>query len=467
MFKKLLILILLVLPITVFGDDYRIEAICLGDGKATIGNGDCEPSNKINEVEFLYPPKSNLKFKNGSLRSNYQYHFVRIENLSGDYIDSLARIDEARYEHDDDDEMDDEQNEGGYESVCNNASCEFAKIKLLEKGIVFRLDYKDFFNANNSGESIRQSFNRMTLSLLEYLARKGEKRWADTICQNIVEKIFEHIPIPNESSLSRFGFQSSNKRTVLLLSPKITLKVDTALKTEGNNNDGFKYAAVGQFFVEIFRRQTATTVLPRNRTFMNVTPNSYPLNQYPGEEDGGELVTLLANSGDIDLSKSVNNYKYAAFYEGIFKRNNGCNSNELNVLSAEQRALAVRNGNCNSDSTDKIYLRNSYLLFSNDIGQFYSDDDSDLPPNPTSGAPVVRAVYGERNLITPMISISINKQITRVPVSTQFSDLLQSGQAVKNSRLFRVYNGKYVKISGLLDDISRIILLPGDRIELR
>lgn len=459
---------MLISPIAVFGDDYRIETICLRDGKSEISNGDCDSLDKTNEINFVFPPDSNLKFKNGSLRSKYRHHFVRIENLSGDYVDSLVRIDEARYDHDNGEEMDDERNTGGYESICSNNGCDFAKVKTLDGGLVFRLNYEDFFGNNKTKLTIIQSFDKMTLSLLKFLAAKGvEKRWADTICQNIVEKIFELIPVPNDSSLTRFGFQSNNSRTVLLLNPKFTLKVDAALKTKGNTVEGFKYAPVSQFFVDIFRRQTATTVLPRNRTFMTVPPNSYPPNQYPGEVDGSELVTLLASSGDIDLSNSVNNLKYAAFYEGLFKRNNGCNSQELNTMTAEQRANAARNGNCVGDSTDNIHIQNSYLLFSNDIGQFYSSENSDLPPNPTTGAPVIRAVYGERNLITPLISIFINKQISRLPVTTQFSDLLQSGQAVKNSRLFRVFRGKYVKLSGSSNNLSRVVLLPGDRIEFR
>lgn len=419
----------------------------------------------FNNVKFILPPGSDLKVQGNGLKSSYRYHFIYISGLSTKYEESQDRIyEEAEYYHS-------KKKDGKHGSNFISISSPTGFVYLADTGstVEIRINYQEFWG--KSEEELKTIFSNLAYSLLIELSKKEPGARAVTLCQDIVEKVFERIPIPSAASLSRFGYRNDAARTVMLLNPKIDLFVSTSSRVRGNGNN-----FIDQFGlpvqVSFDRRQDPDNdyVYIIQRTQIGTDRASYPTNYLPstptGNDNSGKL-TLLTTNGDIQNSKSLNTLKFIAYYEGTLGQNNlFVPDGPLNPTapapnsSVSKPAKAIPKGTC--ENPNSICANGSYLLFSDNLADFYENSPNSPPSKPQKG------VFGERNPIDPSLQITMqwvpNRRDTGpvwLSVGKRISDMIGKGKVYKNYKLRRVFNRTPI----LFKDASpETYLLPGDQI---
>jgi hypothetical protein len=430
--RKILIALMVLVPLvtTAFACDYRVEPLCTDKGGLRKG-GPCLKSSA--RVDFVFPPHSNLKFDNGRLRRGYRYHFVRIGGLSSDYRRSVAGVAKAEYYH--------SRRENGEESgsftKCS-APADYCAYSLFtapdgSRIVVIRIDYNALLNDfTNVGDNL----DRMSLVLLSDLYQKGETgetSWAPSISQDIVEKVFDMIPLASEESLARYVSRSDPQKSYVLLNPKIILRVDTVERDEKEGS--WNYRLLGTVDIRINRDKNG--FLTQNSFFQDI--NVRPGNLLP---NGGKFV-LQAGTGDIQFSQTLRTTPY------IF----------LNQINLKHNSKSNDPGACDqSDDNDRI-LCNSQLWHFDDLTQVVVDKQ-ELKLNPDAAR--YFSSFGFRNLINPMIEIWICGSRDQIPLRTNFLQLSNQSPIPSSARIYRLWKKRYHRVRG--DDLGSLILLPSDRI---
>ncbi|MEA5461675.1 hypothetical protein VB796_21585 [Arcicella sp. LKC2W] len=384
---------------------------------------------KNGSIDFILPPKSNLVLnEKGVFRKNLRYHSIEVENLNSNYYVSLSQLDKAIYCHTKKTKILDSK-EGNISTVTS-----FCRIQWKNSGFILEIDYNDFLD--KSPDSIKKLFEDLSKKLLvEFAKKEVQNTWATSICQNIIEKIFEVIPIPEEASLARYisEYDVSYGHSFILLNSKIKLRVD-AVDIDTAINGNWSYRLIGTSMISIYRDKWGRII---QNPFHNFQNKGMPDNLINND---GKIV-LQASTEDIQLSNTLKECDYIFLYQNNLKKNNKSSSP----------------GGCNSSSETSTVNCNSQLWHfkKNSISQFYLNDDLNF-----SSVNYISS-FGLRNVIYPLIEIVVNNKYVSIPIGINFNQLKPQLSITNSTNIFRYWNGKYKKIN--LRNES--ILLPSDKIQ--
>ena len=364
------------------------------------------------------------------------------------------------------------------------------KYSFDQKALLLQIDYGNIIN-NHTPDEIKNSFFELSKNLLLEFSKHEKNQtasydWFTSISQNLVEKIFERIPIPQEASLARFGLRQETSFSLLPLNPKIHLRVDHStlydsrtsddvtnthlyldyLKTLLDTNDtdpekkspivqvplernkikdmlqtnSWRFQFTGQSIISYTKFQDSNgDVFFKFDPFLGNTFNRIgATNKFPNSS-----TRYLASSIDIDFTTEVNKSKYFLLFQKYLRGNNNISLPE----DDDYYQCCRRNPNrCNS-----------LILFRKDLSELNSDFDdcesiSDF------------AIFGERNPIVPLILIEINSNKFFLPVGYTVFDLISNGYIKAAFTLKREFSGatKSFKNPNL-----KTILLPGDVIKIK
>lgn len=427
-----------------------------------------------NEVEFILPPSAKLASEGVggigktlifSTGSNFRYQYVVIQGLSKNYTECLQVIDQAKYFNSKNQQVillrENYKINGSAKPVgAGNfanyySSTNDPNYKSGDKiNIAIELDLDKLLN---SEANYIKNYQQLATELLTTLV-KLENDLATSISQNIIEKIWEQVPVPQGASLSRSLITISDQKSIVLLNPRISLKVDNLLFFNDPNGasefSGFNYYLSGQIILSFFRNSNGKI---KQSSFLkideNATPNFLPNNSIVSNID--KVNHLQASSIDVQLS-SITNKKFYGLYQNFLKRNND--------KSFE--------GTSNDKKDDELYRGGSIMLFSDDPENII-DYPNGVASNTVqssfcNGKLIYTALTGTpgcRSIITPVISINLNTNSQFITLGTTIGDWLQiSATPSKSIQLFRLYNGKLKEMKGFNYDT---FLLPGDKISTK
>lgn len=449
---SVLLLTLTLFSFKAFGQDrFRVESFSLSTGE---------------QVEFVLPPKSKLKVERGDVVSKYQYHFVRVSNLSGDYPKQVAALNESKYYYSRHIEGKDE--EVAFDTAVKGcAACMIGYLPAdkgaKKEGFVLRIDYSHFLAILKS-EDVVNAFGDMAVALLNHFSlEESSNGWPVTLSQNIVGKVFELLPVPQRASLLRYGVNIGDKGTFILLNPGIVLKVDDVSIVRPGTG-GFHYQLSGETIIRTYRDSRGNI---KQLPFIDYDKQTLPNNVMP------DFGVLQASSGDIQLSESLKGKPYIALYQKTFKRNNS-NANDGSCRRVEE----MQGSKCNSmllhaaklgafldaSAPDrvKIDLDNLATL----LDAFSLRDDGTMPCEDTKDCAkraenIVRSYFGTRSLITPLITVHLNGYPTLLDLNTTLFEFSSRYSLPAKLVFSRLRNGKYHRFKQLS---AGTVLLPGDRI---
>lgn len=436
----------------------------------------------VSGIEFLLPPKSKLGseglFGNKqSLQygSRFRYHRILVNRLTGNcYGTFLEAISQAKYVYDDK-AITSTWLSGNWNTTSGatviNAS---AKIYFSDnnEGFVLELDYSTII-ANSEA-----FFNQLAIELYTTFRHKetASPNWPPSVCQEMVWKIFSLLPVPTASSLSALGFIQAPDYSLLLIHPRISLRIDhymfddrtiepdveamdtflqslidksreagsdvISVDTTSINNIrqavDYKYVMTGQTIIQLYRVQnSANQVFFRQVPYLHrdMTRTLLPENNFKGN-------VHLGSSGDMELSARISTAPFLFLYQQYF---NGNNSN------SRINSSTIRNCCRQANNT----LCTSLILFRQDVTEL--SEPVDYCSNPLANY----ASFGERALIVPVIPIFINGNLTYQPLGLKLADLLVSNLINKQHKLEREDRQGYRRIQ---KKENNIYLLPGDRI---
>jgi len=548
--KILLIFLFLVSTVIVSAQDsYRIKDVPYTIPAASAGKTDNDTREKAGSLTFIMPPGSKLNFyDNGALKEKYKYHFVYIKNLpvqkSGKYFKSLELLNQQTdYRFDEDENF---KTSNLTEPPCDNTKteppCDNTKPKLpcdnteticlsfdKTNGVEIRIDYSKFLTRTacleDCTKKIITEFNDLTIYLLkEFYNREGEEenKWAKSISQSIVEKIFEMIPIPLESTLTRFGFRADSNFSFVLLNPQFSLAVDNVIKVQNQSRPRWEFNLAGQSKIQ-FGRDAEGSI--SQTPFLKLDP--LPTNYIETDDEKNE--SLIASTSDIQLSGATNKEVFFAVYQATFKKNNEvpgdgnneCISSENKYVECNAVIISTKNlkqlVDCISyreetfdhrkivrmkfeeevktqtsamrDSFEKqkaelskVYAEEAEEKLTKEIKEkvikIFTEKDDKKPLSYKEEltqwkyknaedkieqcTELVFSAFGKRNLITPTFVIQINSNYISVPLNSTLFNISTQFPMPQNIKVFRLHNGKYRKI----EDVSKnLILLPGDAIK--
>lgn len=481
---------------------------------------------KTFESEFILPPRSDLKFDNNNrLKEDYRFHFVRIGSLSSDYLTSLESLQEMKesdYRHrktPDFEACPNCRSECGVKPESCIVKGNFYDLNFRDKSAVeLRINYEKVFretcNWNDTdtscNEKLKKLFDDFAIDLLKKISERKDVSWPPFICQNIVEKIFEVIPQPQESVLARYGLVRDDSNSFILLNPYFSLLVDNVAKVNWIDDDpnAWQMNLVGQSRIP-FRRDSMGKVLQIPFITSQRAPNNFL--RVSGN------VGLLASSGDLQLSGQTKDENFFAIAYSPFKRNNSlggtvlcppeeepdfvkCNflivsaatlnqlldwkdclgspqlsKRVLDEIEVEKKmleslALKLKTAAENKDlispadkkRLDKNYddLKNSIEKNKNLVKELSLFEAKIVKTENPNCKDIKISVFGPRNLISPIFDIWVNSNLKDAMVGSTIFNI--SPPIPKDFEVKRLFNGKYVEVKS----VNRtLILLPGDKIE--
>ena len=467
---------------------------------ATVSASVFYQEKSFNNVTYILPPHTNLELnEKGKLKSKYYYYFLCISDLSDDYYKSLNIIKESKSYHSKN------KNGKGCNSIVPEVPDNDNSLEEDYKVIDFRQDPKGPLNIAIkinykkilvSKEDINEIFLKIAKNLASCLSDiKGLKTSnADEVLGlSILKKLFESVPIPANASLSRYLYDSDEARTIMLLDPDIILSITPTIKEKIDGAAGYRYIPGPSFPLKFSLEQKGAgePVRITQRPFLENNNLKYPGNLYPQTDprDSAQLnqrnYVWLSSPEDIQMSSSVNTKKFISFYEAYLRENNflvpgTSSSGQQTSATVVPGTSEVDNNSQNSASSqktqnynpsipenpcrkpDNICQRSSYLLFSDqvdDFFNFYSEEESLPPLKPVIG------LFSERTLIDPQIEITWQKKPKvksstvnlPLPIKTRLRDL----KLYNNFKLRREYKGSIVTF---INPSLETILLPGDTI---
>jgi hypothetical protein len=309
------------------------------------------------------------------------------------------------------------------------------KYSFDQKALLLQIDYGRIIN-NQTTEEITNAFLELSKNLLIEFSKHEKKQsdsydWPSSLSQNLVEKIFELIPIPQEASLARYISQIDEGKSFVLLNPKIKLKIDAVEKVKDGNN--WYFNLLGTTLITINRNNEGQIIQnPFHKFQVNGMPNNIVKDK----------TVLQASTEDIQLSESLKECPFVFIWQNNLKQNN----------------KASQPGSCDDAETDLINC-NSQLWHFDKLNSFYTTDGTnDLD----YGSVKYISSYGSRNLITPAIDIIVNGNLIQCPLGSSLNQLRNLMVIPLSIKFYRFWNNRYVKINNI--DIDNLLLLPNDKI---
>lgn len=443
----------------------------------TFGQGNYKVKPSGSKGEFIIPPDSYWGYReSGNKKCGYdQYYYVLFYGLTNDYLKTISELYYTEYwsgnidyfaknklpKHKNNllNRKIKEQNAqlinlSSFKSTSTGKPFQCSPLDDKNSVYFIQIDYNSLLTG--SREQIISNFSQLAKDLLiEISAKEGTYTWPTSISQNLVEKIFELIPIPQESSLARYGWNVTDQSSLLLLNPKISLSVEISSlsSTEFPPTDHWYYTLISQTNINFYRDGLGQI---RQLPFIMFSNNTMPSNSFIGKDDNDRKdpnTLLLNNSGDMQLSQNSKSKHFVALFQDYMKQNSNYSTEGSSTVSLR-------------DKKDR-YAGNSIILLNDDINLLFKGK---------SETTNVKAAYNShgynykdntndekysRTLITPIITIHLNSSPITIKLGSNISILNQQFNFGSHFAIYRSFNGNYVKIK---NPSNSTILLPGDKI---
>ncbi|MFH6994568.1 hypothetical protein [Flavobacterium sp. FlaQc-48] len=399
----------------------------------------CQCGYKIekpnNKSEYIVPPAiKKLACGSGNLKHKYEDFTVTIGQLSDNYYHCVDRIENAIVAH-----------------SKRKAGCDgqLADIHTSDISITINIHFhKIYENGNPAGQAYQ-----LAMELLTKIDRDpNKKEWAKSITQNIVEKVFEVIPVPQEASLARFGYFEHDLYSVILLNPKFQLKASLASRTE-KKVAGTKHLLMdwdGTSSLSFYRSGKGDI---KQLPYLKLDKAKFASNLIGGDikhldENSQDVLVAyynIAGSSDLELSSKITNSPYIALFHPLMKSGN----------LEEELATNDINACCVT-----IYDCNPQVVLNDDITSLFS------PKKCAAGIPIYPnvGVVGERSEMEVQYTIYKDNSPMSIPFNTNVEQLVNKGLLTYNIEIFRVFNGRLVKLEITESAKKTLLLLPNDRI---
>ncbi len=317
-----------------------------------------------------------------------------------------------------------------------------------EKNIYFlQFDYNTL--TQGAATTVTNNFNQLANDLLvEVAGMEGtaSNNWVVSTCQNMVESIWELVPIPQTASLGRFAYKVNDKESSVLLSPKIAIKVDHqniySAKASSSIPDKWNYNLEYQSIITFYKADDGSI---KQSPFLNIEkntaidlPSNSPIDKYDASEN------LQTSSADLQLSANTNKQNFICLFQNYMKSN---------IYSSEGTSDMTINKN------DDLYIGNSVLLLNKKLDLLLARDNSNVKATFGSG----QLLYHKysRTLITPVIYVFVNGNLVPIILGSTIGMLNQYYNIGTDFSCHRQFKGKYYKMKSWN---SNTLLLPGDKI---
>ncbi|HMG67040.1 MAG TPA: hypothetical protein VK588_05105 [Chitinophagaceae bacterium] len=312
------------------------------------------------------------------------------------------------------------------------------KSATLDSNSIYfiQFDYNNLLSPGTSLE-IDNNFKSLSRNLYQEISSNEDEhgfKWAVTLSQNLVGKIWEEIPIPQTSSLYRYYYNKNDNNSTIVLDPSFTLKVDQVRKVLNDNKNGYYYLKIGDYDVNFSRNEMGFSV--QNKLVSRDGPSPRPNNHF------ADNTYLISSFSDIQNSEELKKRPYIVLFDPLIKRN-----------SKPQSDTGLYNNLPGDDQT--ISIGNSVLL--NLMATEFSTLDFSAI---TSPAKYINSVFGLRSPVKLEITVYINSEPFRVQLNSTIKDI--QNRLPEKIQLYRKFGKGYEKVAG---DLSNLILLPNDQIK--
>lgn len=386
--------------------------------------------------DFIIPPniRSILTCK-GNLKSKYYDFVIRINNLDSNYNQCLNNISKA------------DICEGEFLTISGEPTdnitptevkAPYCFIKSNSTSIEIKIHFHKIFH-NPTDSDIAKACQQLSHELLTQISQlETTHSWAPSISQNIIEKVFELIPIAQEASLARYIYvnNQSNSSAFILLNPKLSLELDLTNKREvvvGGTTE-FKYQWTGLTSFN-FKRDEDGKV--KQNDFAHFPNSSKPNNLLIDNN-----IYLISSFADIASSNQLKDKPYVAYFQPTPKRNNGPKSDQGPYFITDDKELLIGNSFLVHFTSAEL----STLTFAN----------LDFTKSDT----YTKTIFGERNSAKVFFTIFVNNSAYQVQINSTLSDLTWIPE---NAKIYRKF-GKLYKPIKLYNNSADIKLLPFDQI---
>lgn len=424
----------------------------------SFGQGHYKTKFSKGKGEFLIPPDTYWGYKEDGKKKcvHDRYYYIEFFGLTKDYLNTIEELYFTDYWSDNIDYFK-EKKQPKHKNILLNKKIkqqgaileEIKSIKsevsnksfqcspMDDKNSVYfiQIDYNALMNGDRQ-QIISNFFQFAKELLVEISGKEGAYSWPTSISQNLVEKIFELIPIPSEASLSRYISQIDSAKSFVLLNPKIKLKVDAVEKVKDGSN--WYFNLLGTTTVTINRDNEGRII---QNPFHKFQVKGMPDNTAVHNTDGNPDIIHQASTEDIQLSETLRDKPYIFLYQNGFKANSVTSLNKV----------------CDNTSNDRFDC-NSMLVHYSDLSKFFNDRKNDLS---LANAKYISS-FGFRNLITPTFDILVNGCLIQCPLGLSLNQLRNQMAMPLSFKIYRFWNGRYIKIKNINAD--NLILLPNDKI---
>jgi len=467
------------------------------------GNYKVKPSGS--KGEFIIPPDSYWGYReNGKKKCGYdQYYYVLFYGLTKDYLKTISELYYTEYwsgnidyfaktklpKHKNNllNRKIKEQNAqlinlSSFKSTSSGKPFQCSPLDDKNSVYFIQIDYNSLLTG--SREQIVSNFSQLAKDLLnEISGKEGTYTWPTSISQNLVEKVFELIPIPQESSLARYGLRQDASFSLLPLNPKIHLRVDHSTLYDSRTSDDVTNT---HLYLDYLKALLDTNDIDHEKTS--------PIVQVPLERDKIESVLQstswrfqFTGQSIISYTKFQDNngdvfFKFDPFISSDFSRTGVTNNfpdasrrllsssidleftqdiSKSNYLFLFQKYQRGTNSNSSSPGAIGRCCRTNPLRCNSLI--FYRDDLALMNSNFSDCDEITDyAIFGERSPIVPLILIEINSNKLFIPFGYTVFDLISNGYIKAAFRLKREFSGT---TTTLKNPTLKTILLPGDVIK--
>lgn len=413
---------------------------------------------KINKVDFILPPKSKLKTKGdgGNVVAKYRYHFVTLKNLRNSYLGAAEQVEVADYYYNErpGGKVDEVSAGDPFESFKVPGS-EFCAVLYSGENVTLRIDYeavlanhKSPYAAPRDGNEIIEMFSKLGVNLLEHFSQKEKDTahpWPTGISQNVVEKVYELMPVPQPASLARYGMVVTDYESFVLINPKILLLVDNVEKSylEPERNSDWQFNLLGQTLIPMNRGEDGSLV---QSPFLKLANRLSETKLKDGS-------TLQASSADVQMSAQLAQSRFIAIYQEGFKRNNS----KADIGADDCQEAELNHTVCNAE----------LLLFKNADKEFFDCMNLFKPANRCrNNKHIISSAFGPRSLITPVIYVLLNgePQLVKLNSTLRFLSQRHDLPPLKRLKVYRKHRGGYRRVDGFGGDL---LLLPNDKVSFK
>ena len=432
---------------------------------------------------FLLPPKAKIanegfifhkQFLEYKISPRFKYQYVLIKGINSNYFTSIQALKKATLIQKNLFSSSVKSVKKKYQLNSNGTIGAFVTYYISSNcdNVLFQINYEKLLNDfKNFYQYKKELFEGV--SDLEETYSKTPHPWAQSITQDIVQKIYELTPIPEKSALDQYLVFIDDFKSSVILNPKVWIAVDNVEKVnskifnsgEDNGvrteyNKFWNYNLNGQTIIKFYRDNDGNLsqspflrfsiqdphILPTNILNSDNNPDPKKNEPYAGN--------LLASSADIQLSANIKGSKFIYLFQDDFKANN------------------QKSGSKDLSADNSFTSENSVLLFYDKIDSKFIDAIDTKNPDPYSISGCKYGVFGMRNLITPIVPVYVNNLLQTVVLNSTVNIAKQQGLIPDLHKLIisRIYNGYYKKILVTKKNILLIencLILPGDSFKFK